>query len=385
MRKERELELLDRIESAGERRRGLFGETSTIAEAAAYVDPDRFAIEQSVLFREGPVFFAMSADLREPGSWRSMRFDGIPIVVVRQADGSLRALVNICRHRGSPLVDPQASGDGLRAFSCPYHAWTYELDGKLRARPGAADAFDDVTMDCNLVTRAVAEKHGLIFVRPGGTEPIDVDAALGGAEDDLGAFGLADYTLVGSRTSVREFNWKFLFDTFTETYHIRTLHRSTLGNRFHPESIFEPFERNLLLIGVRTDVDDEFAKPRADRTILPYGTIQYFLVPSGLIVHQLDHVEVWNIEPLSVDRTRLTTSVYAPSEPESDRQRDYFLKNLDLLLEVTGTEDFPLVEQIQRNLASGAMDRLVYGKIEPALGHFHQSVNDAIAHEVTTA
>lgn len=379
MRRERQIELLERVANSGDRREGLHGDASMVTDASAYTDEKRFAIEQRVLFREGPVFFGMSADLPDPGSWRAMRFDGIPIVVVRQTDGSLRALVNICRHRGAPLVDPLGSGDGLRVFSCPYHAWTYELDGALRTRPAAQTAFDDVTMNCDLLSRPVAEKHGLIFVRPAGDESIDVEAALGGAEDDLASFGLDEYVHIDTRHHEWDFNWKFLFDTFTETYHIRTLHRSTLGNTFHPESIFEPFNRNLLLIGVRTDVSDEFTKPPQERSLLPYGTIQYFLVPSGMIVHQLDHVEVWNIEPLDVGRCRLTTSVYAPTEPHSEASRDYFVKNLELLLHVTGTEDFPLVEEIQRNLASGAMDQLVYGKIEPALAHFHSEINKAIA------
>jgi phenylpropionate dioxygenase-like ring-hydroxylating dioxygenase large terminal subunit len=378
VRKERQIELLERVANAGEQLQGLYGQSSMVGDAAAYVDPDRFVIEQSVLFRDGPVFFGMSADLSDPGSWRAMRFDGIPLVVVRQADGSLRALVNICRHRGASLVDPLGSGTGLRAFSCPYHAWTYELDGALRARPAAQNAFDDVAMNCDLMSRPVAEKYGLIFVRPGGGEPIDIDVALGGAQDDLEAFGLDTYVQIDSRQCEWDFNWKFLFDTFAETYHIRTLHRKTLGGMFHSESIFEPFERNLLLIGLRTEVRDEFAKPHDERSLLPYGTIQYFLVPSGLIVHQLDHLEVWNIEPLDVGRTRLTTSVYAPAEPPSEGSRQYFVKNLELLLQVTGTEDFPLIEEVQRNLASGVLEHMVYGKIEPALTHFHREVNKAI-------
>jgi len=264
-------------------------------------------------------------------------------------------------------------------FSCPYHAWTYDLDGSLRARPAAPRAFDDVTVNCDLLSRPVAEKYGLIFVRPTGDEPIDIDDALGGAEDDLEAFGLGRYVLIDSRTREWDMNWKLAFDTFTESYHIRTLHRTTLAPTFNSEAtIFEPFGRNLLTVGLRADVRQELVKPREEWSLLPYGTIQYFLVPSGLIVHQLDHVEVWNIEPLDVGRTRLTTSLYAPTEPHSEASRMYFVKNLDLLLQVTGTEDFPMMEEIQRNLASRALDQLVYGKIEPPLVHFHREVNKAV-------
>ena len=380
MRQERQIELLDRVADAGDRLQGLHAESSMINDAAAYTDPDRFEIERRVLFREGPVFSGMSADLPEPGAWRSLTFDGIPIVVARQRDGSLRALVNMCRHRASPLVEPQGTGTGLRVFSCPYHAWTYELDGTLRSRPAAEHAFDDVTMNCDLLQRPVAEKHGLIFVRPSGDEPIDVDDVLAGAQHDLADFGLDDYVLVDSRTHEWDVNWKFFYDSFSETYHIRTLHRDTIGPAFTSDGvIFEPFGRNLLLIGLRSDVRDEFDKPRDEWSIIPYGTIQYFLPPTGMIVHQLDHLEVWNVEPLGVGRSRFTASVYAPSRPENDRQREYFVKNLELLLHVTGTEDFPAIEDIQRHLASGAMQHVVYGKIEAPLAHFHAEMNKAVA------
>lgn len=380
MRRERQIELLDRVAAAGERLEGLYGPSSMVNDAATYVDPERFAIERRVLFRSGPVFFGMSADLPQPGSWRSMRFDGIPIVVVRQEDGSLRALVNICRHRAAPLVEPVGRGVGLRVFSCPYHAWTYGLDGALRARPAAPHGFDDVALDCDLLRRPVAEAYGLIFVRAEGDDPIDIDDALGGAQDDLEAFGLDQYVLVDSRTAEWDMNWKLVFDTFTESYHIRTLHRTTLAPTFNSEAtIFEPFGRNLLTVGLRGNVRNEFTKPREEWSLLPYGTIQYFLVPTGLVVHQLDHVEVWNIEPLGVGRSRLTTSLYAPAPPQSERSRNYFVKNLDLLVHVTGNEDFPMMEEIQRNLASGALDEVVYGRIEPPLVHFHREVNKAVA------
>ena len=379
MRKERQLELLDRVANAGARLEGLYGETSMVNPASNYCDPERFETELKALFLDGPVFFCMSADLPEPGDWRSMRLAGIPIIVVRQPDRSLRALVNMCRHRASSLVDTQGSGSGLRVFSCPYHAWSYEIDGTFRSRPAAEQAFDDIALNCDLLSRPVAEKHGLVYVRLEGDEAIDVDAALGGAQHDLGDFGLQDWVRIDTHSQEWELNWKFFYDSFSETYHIRTLHRDTIGPAFTSDGIiFEAFERNSLSIGLRHDIRDEFDKPRDEWSILPYGTIQYFLVPTGMIVHQLDHIEVWNVEPISVDRSRFTASVYAPTEPETERSRKYFEKNLQLLLDVTGTEDFPALEDVQRNLASGALEHMVYGKIEAPLVHFHQQVNKAV-------
>ena len=379
MRRERQLELLDRVAGAGRHLEGLHGPASMVNDASTYTDHTRFALEQQTLVRSGPVFFAMSADLPEAGTWRAQRFDGIPLVVIRQDDGSLRALVNMCRHRAAPLVDADGRGDNLTTFSCPYHAWTYERDGRLRARPASYGGFDDVAENCDLLTRPVAEKYGLIFVRPEGTDPIDVDEVLAGAQDDLGAFALEDWVLVASRTIERDMNWKLFYDTFTESYHIRTLHKESLAPTFNSEcTVFDAFGPNLLSVGLRANIRDEFEKPREEWSLLPYGTIQYFLPPTGLVVHQLDHLEVWNVEALAVNRCRLTASVYAPTTPHSEKAHNYFVKNLDLLLSVTGSEDFPVMEEIQRNLASGALDRLVYGRNEQPLVHFHTEINRAL-------
>jgi len=379
MRRERQIELLQRVADAGEHFEGLHAPHSMVNRASVYTDPDRFAAELRVLFGEGPLFFALSCELIEPGSYRTATFGGVPIVVVRQPDGTLRALVNACRHRGAPVVEPDTSGSDLRALSCPYHAWTYDLDGRLRSRPMSAGAFDDVTINCDLHQVAVAEQYGMIFVRPGGPEPIDVDAYLGGAQDDLGSFELGTFVHIESRTNTWRMNWKLVLDTFTESYHIRTLHRESLLPTFNSDCVmFEPFGRNLVSIGLRKDVLDETAKPREQWSLLPYGTIQYFLVPNGLVVYQLDHVEVWRLEPLDVRTTMVTTSIFAPSEPETDKARKYWMRNLDLLLEVTGNEDFPLMERIQANLDSGALPEVVYGRNEPPLIHFHRSVEEAL-------
>ncbi len=388
MRRERQIELLERVAGAGHRLEGLQADACVTNEAAAYTDPARFAEEMRVLFREGPVFVGFSTELANPGDHRALRIDGVPVVVVRQADGGLRALVNMCRHRGASLVEPVGDGKALAAFSCPYHAWTYELDGRLRARPAAAGAFDDVVDDCAMRPLSVGEAYGLIFVQvdgsPGDAETVDVDAVnvdevLAGMQDDLGAFGLGDYVPIASRTNTWKMNWKLFFDTFTESYHIRTLHRDSIAPMFNSDTVIsERYGRNVLAVGLRRNVHEEFDKPRDQWSLLPYGTIQYLLAPNAIIVHQLDHVEVWRAEPLDVGTTICTTTVFAPQPPRSEGQRGYFEKNLDLLVGVTDSEDFPLMEQIHANLASGAMPEVVYGRNEPPLILFHQAIDEAL-------
>jgi len=378
VRHERQVELLERVAAAGPGFAGLHAPHSRIHPASTYTDPEHYARELRVLFRNGPTLLGLSCEMPSPGDYLSTTLDGIPVVAIRQADGSIRAMVNACRHRAAPLVSSRAGNVG-RSMVCAYHGWTYDTGGKLLARPLSSGAFDDVTITCDLHRVAVAEQYGLIFVRAGSDEPIDVDETLGGAQDDLGAFGLAGYTHIETRTNEWDMNWKLILDTFTESYHIRFLHKNTIAPAFNSDCvIYEGFGRNFVSIGLRANVLDEVAKPKEEWSLLPYGTIQYFLVPNALVVHQLDHVEVWRLEPLGVGRVRTHTSMFAP-EPPTDKALRYWTRNLDLLLQVTGTEDFPMMCKIYDAMASGAIPEVVHGRIEPPLIHFHRALDEALA------
>lgn len=387
MRQSRQAELLDRLVGVDTRRPWLRAPASRRNPASAYTDAARFEQETARLFRGRPQFVGLAADCPEPGDYLAVELCGVPIVLVRQDDGALRAFVNACRHRGATVMTGRGrltAGAGALArgqLVCPYHGWTYDSAGTLCARPGAWDGFDDLTGSLHLHPRAVAERHGLIFVHPDSAAPFSVDAVLAGAEQELADYGFERYVRVDTRTREWRMNWKLALDTFTEAYHIRFLHRSTIAPHFLCDMIFDAFGPHPRAIGLRRDVTDQLTRlPRGEWQLLPYATAQYFLVPNGLLVFQRDHVEAWRIEPLAVDAVRLTTTLYAPAAPAEARSAAYWQKNLDLLLDVTGAEDFPLMEQIQRNLASGALPEVVYGRLEPALVHLHQSI-DALLDE----
>ena len=175
-------------------------------------------------------------------------------------------------------------------------------------------------------------------------------------------------------------NWKLVIDTFCESYHIRTLHRKSVGPYYSSDCVIsEAFGPHVTSFGLRKTVFDQLDKPKQDWRLLPHATLNYVLFPNALFVHQMDHVEIWRIEPIDVRTTLVTTSIYAPSEPGSEKAHNYFVKNLDALLRVTETEDFPLMAEIQKNLDSGALPEIVYGRLEPPLIHFHRAVNEALA------
>src|ERR1700687_5298044 len=101
-----------------------------------YTSPQQGAREREVFFRNGPINIGLRALLPNAGDWMPHDYAGVPILLVRRADGSLGAFLNVCRHRGARVAE--GCGNGARSFSCPYHGWTYGLDGSLVARPEEA-------------------------------------------------------------------------------------------------------------------------------------------------------------------------------------------------------------------------------------------------------
>ena len=294
-------------------------------------------------------------------------------MVVRDGDGVARAMVNTCRHRGARLLEGR--GRASRCIVCPYHSWTYDLTGRLTAQPGAGDAFADVDRD-DLGLRPVplAEGHGLIFVRPDSDEPIDLDAVLCGLGPELDSYKLASYHHIETRTHVQPINWKMVIDTFLEAYHIFSLHKQSIAPQyFSTGALLDPFGPHMRFIGVRRSILDLVGSPEESWSILPHCTLHYVFAPNALLVHQIDHFELWRVFPLGVDRALVHTGLYAPTAPDERAER-YWRKNLDVLLKVTTEEDFPQCERIQAALASGATDELLFGRNEAALTHFHRSL-----------
>jgi phenylpropionate dioxygenase-like ring-hydroxylating dioxygenase large terminal subunit len=381
MKRERELELLARLTDPAAARPGPLGPHSMRNPASAYSCAERFARERTALFRGRPNLLGLSSECARPGDFLCGDLGGVPVVAVRQPGGSLRAFVNACRHRAARLVDG-CGALARAAIACPYHGWTYELDGRLRARPGAEPGFDDVAKESlSLHPIELREAHGLIFASAVRGADFSVEAVLQGAEEELAAYGLADTCAIETRAQEVAFNWKLVIDTFTEPYHIPWLHKTSIAPHYEFDRwIFDAYGDHGRFIGVRKSVAAELEKPAGEeRRLLPHGTTQYLLMPNAVLCHQIDHIELWRVTPLAVDRTRVATTVFAPRAPESEKERAYWVKNLDVLLGVTNAEDFPAMARIQQNLASGAVPEVVYGKMEPALVHFHERVNAALA------
>ena len=346
---------------------------------AAYSDPARARLERERLFRGQPLFMGLSCRLPDPGDYLAEELAGIPVLLVRGRDGALRAFANICRHRGAPV----ASGCGkARSFSCPYHGWTYALDGKLAGMPEEG-SFPGVDKSANgLQPLPAGERHGMIFVRlsPGGPLAIDVDAHLSGLGDEFDAYGFGRYSHFGSETMKPAINWKFGIDTFLESYHLPALHRTTVAPLIRGNlGAFQTFGDHGRLAFARHTSAEWDDKPDAEWEVLAHIVPVYRLFPNTIAVFQSDHLETWRMLPGETpDRSVIEFALYTPAPPATDKARAYWQKNYDLAIKTVLDEDFALGERMQRGFMSGLQAEVIYGRNEPALIHFHQRLRAAL-------
>ena len=184
-----------------------------------YSDPELLRREQERIFRHGWQYAGPAEHAAEPGDFFTCSVGDIPVVVTRDRDGELHALLNVCRHRGS-LV---AQGRGNRAtLQCPYHAWTYELDGRLRSAPRGPE----LELDGICLRELAVEAWGpLLFVHPEADPPPLADT-LGPLPELLASGGIELDLLRVRRRSEFELacNWKIAVENYLECYHCAVAH-----------------------------------------------------------------------------------------------------------------------------------------------------------------
>jgi nitrite reductase/ring-hydroxylating ferredoxin subunit len=349
---------------------------------SVYTDAARLALEERILFRQHPILMGFASDWAKPGDYRADDHIGVPVFIVRGRDNKLRAFLNVCRHRGAKVA--RASGSA-RVFSCPYHAWTYELDGRVRGIPDEK-CFPDVRLKrASLTELPLCEKYGLVWViatpAPDGATSFDIDASLGGLGPHLGAFGFDTWQFFDKRLIPETMNWKILVDTFHEGYHIGYLHRESLKSILYGNvTDFEAFGFNHRLTFPRKKLERLRTQPEAEWDLMWNTTLIYALFPNTIPMLQGDHVELARIFPRDgrVDRAVMELALYVPRSPISEEERAHWNNNMRLVLDVVTLEDFPAGRSIQIGLRSGAQSHTLFGRNEPAMIHYHRSLQAAL-------
>ena len=349
-------------------------DTYTI-DLSAYTDPDRYAHEVEKIFKGQPLALALSIEIAEPNSYTATEVVGTPVIITRDAEGNAHAFLNACRHRGAPVC---ANGRGKqKRFSCPYHAWVYDMKGRLISMYGGK-TFGDVDVEkLGLKELPCAEQAGLVWVCLTSGKEFDIVEWLGDFAYELETLELANWFLYDQR-DIDGPGWKIAWDGYLEAYHHNTLHaesvgKYTVGNLMLHDT-YGPHQRIVFGRKSLKDIanleeeswDDPSDHIRLIHSVFPNTSI------SGVVG---DHCLVSQVFPGSTPGSTLTRqSIMCAKEPKTKDEKAKTKAFSDLVLMAVKDEDYDMGFKVQKSLKSKANDAFVFGRNEPALQHYHDHV-----------
>ena len=380
MERARELDILDRVMA-----HRAAGNTTDMAPemyanpVATYVEEDRYEREVERLFRGCPIVACLSCDVAAPGDHVTLSITDVPVLVVRGEDGTVRAFRNVCRHRGVTVAEGR--GCGARSFMCPFHGWSYRLDGRL-VNPTHRAGFAGLDRSTHgLSEMACGEAAGLVFVHiDGAAGSLDAGEWLGELGAELTDIGVSNYEHLETRSSHRAMNWKLMGDTFCEQYHLRHLHHASFAAAIQSDnSLYDASDRHGRMVTPAFSIEELDHRPRPEWPLFPHVVLSYMIRPNTILLVQRDHTELFQLLPDGPGHSISRASLYSTQPTPSDAGRQRVTRAFDMILDVIDREDYEMCEQTQRSFGSGAQRELLFGRNEPGLIHFHQSV-EALLH-----
>lgn len=359
---------------------------SAALAARYYTDPGIAEAESKHIFARSWQLVCHESDLPGPGARLAAWVAGREVLVVRTEDGGLAAHLNVCRHRGTRLVSaPEPSGKAIR---CPYHGWTYRLDGTLVGAPEARQIPCLDKPKLGLLPFRVESFLGFVFVNPD-PDAVPLAEQCAGLAEAVGHYAGADLAPVGkgrihdlAGAEVQNANWKIVVDNYLEGYHVPVAHPGLMrlldyqnyrGDSSESYALFEVPLRDKPSSNLVERLYQSLAAPMpglapADRRIWRFAVIY----PNTLIDFYPDHVLAWTAVPTGQDRVAIPGGYYSR---HGAGLRTRLARRLNIHIGwITNDEDAELVERVQRGISTPGFEPGPLARRESAVGWFADRV-----------
>ncbi len=342
---------------------------------AHYTDPAHFEREQRTLFRHYPLVVGHHSQLPEPGDCMTHDLLGLPVLLVRGEDGILRAFLNQCAHRATRLLDA-ASPTQVRKLVCPYHNWTYQLDGRLQRIPHAEGFPDTVMSERGLIPLPCAEREGLIWLLPTPGATLDLDAWMQPVAADIATFGVQEAVFYRQSVTNRACNWKLVMDAFLESYHVKRLHKHTLGEFFlDGHAIIEQDGVHMIASVAREAIREAAQLPESDWDDRLHTSHSMYFLPNTVMVVHPDYLSLLHMYPQAAGQTTIVHNMLIPEAPGTDSARRHWQRSFELIDGgVFQAEDFTTAERMQAGMHQDGRDHLLIGRNEFSIISFHETL-----------
>ncbi|MEP3784595.1 SRPBCC family protein [Ascidiaceihabitans sp.] len=328
-------------------------ESARAMPPSVYTSDDFLKRELSDIFAKDWFCVGRASALAASGDYVTLELAGQPIIVLRAGDGALRAMSNVCRHRMSTLLEGRGN---TRSIVCPYHAWTYNLDGSLRGAPAMTQNEGFCKSDYQLPDVRCEEWLGWVFVSLNPDSP-PVASQLSKVEDMVSDYDMTNYTETFFETHVWDTNWKVLAENFMESYHLPVCHAGTIGGLSKLEEMICPPGEDAF--NYHTILKDEslkiaMAHPNNTRMKGERRRTTYLLAiyPSLMITLTPGYFWYLTLHPEGVGKVRIGFGGGMSNDYADDVDAQANFKQLKTLLDDVNVEDKGCTEKVYKGLSS---------------------------------
>ena len=348
-----------------------------------YHDEEFLVAEKRAFLRGAPKVVCHVSDIAQPGEWRSLDYLGESVIAIRGDDGVARGFANVCRHRGSRLVD--GSGGCAKVLTCPYHAWSYARDGRLVGVPHRSEYPGLDANALGLVPVAIEQWHGFLFVTLEDGAP-SVAEMMAPYEEEVALYRFEELRAIGRVTlRPRALNWKTIADNYSDGLHIPVGHPGLTrlfgrSYKIEAEGQVDRMEGEL-----RTDVSDNPSE-RAYQHFLPEAKylpashrrkwLYYKLFPNVAFDIYPDQVDFMQFLPVSATQTVIREVSYALPDTRREMKAARYL-NWRINRRVND-EDNALISRVQEGMGSPSYIPGPLGTSEVCLRSFAQKLRRLI-------